>query len=551
MLQFTHLLMEAKSKYSPNIKPYLKTHDIIDSIDGFSHITLNHNMLPPIRIKTKPSIFIMKRKSNIKYEPNKARSRSSVKMDFGNQVDDKNIKLNTSLEKEDKLVESVELEKVKETVEQNFSDIELETKTQNDIKEKKVEIYDLADDNMTSMESTTSETESINKLSTNSKDKHKENVESQEDFKDVSDISDMKPDEQAKNGEESIIKEKSKNSINLRQESQGVKETVKKMIQEKRLEAKQKKEVNGEQKNIEVTIKPMKKRGVTSEINMGVKHELKESPVSTNKSVVMEEKSKITKEHKKDDEFSKQKPATQKKDKIKVLKSYNLEQTEDMMEEENKIVDVKADVEKIAKSQDKIDAELQEAEIVREKDKKKNVKTPKSTNVRESIRNIINQFKEFEKDFIHDDIDTTASINDPNRTGSDSKHTEMDSAESSGQLTVKDARESLKEIIDQFKYIKHELTSQEDDQFDEIAAKYMERPIAETLTQFSEALKALIQRRKKTSSKEHAANLHDKDLLENQRKSIAEQTNVNSNINTIEKERLPKFRKMQEVENEL
>jgi len=275
---------------------------------------------------------------------------------------------------------------------------------------------------------------------------------------------------------------------------------------------------------------------------MGVKHELKESPVSTNKSVI-EEKSKITKELKKDDEFSKQKPTTQKKDKIKVLKSYNLEQTEDVMEE--KIVDVKADVEEIAKSQDKIDAELLEAEIVREKDKKENVKTPKSTNVRESIRNIINQFKEFEKDFIRDDIDTTASINDTNRTGSDSEHI-MDSAESSAQLMVKDARESLKEIIDQFKYIKHELTSEEDDQFDEIAAKYMERPIAETLLQFSEALKALIQRRKKTSLKERAANLHDKELLENQRKSIAEETNVNSNINTIEKESSQKNAKSRE-----
>ena len=72
MLQFTHLLMEAKSKYSPNIKPYLRTHDILDSVDGFSHIALNYNMLPPIRIKTRPIIFIMKRKPNIRYDPKKA-----------------------------------------------------------------------------------------------------------------------------------------------------------------------------------------------------------------------------------------------------------------------------------------------------------------------------------------------------------------------------------------------------------------------------------------------------------------------------------------------
>ncbi|XP_071630483.1 dol-P-Man:Man(7)GlcNAc(2)-PP-Dol alpha-1,6-mannosyltransferase [Temnothorax longispinosus] len=528
MLQFTHLLMEARSKYSPNIKPYLRTHDIIDSTDGFSHITLNHNMLPliTIRIKTKPSIFIMKRKSNIKYDPNKAKSRSSVKMDFGNQVNDtENMKLNTSLEEEvvDKLVESIEkLEKVEETIEPNFSDIEVET--ENDTMEKKVEMFnDLPDDNVTSMESTT--------------------------WEDVSDISDVKPDEKTKIEEENIIKGKSKNGVNLRQETQGVKETVKKMIQEKKLEAKQRREVNDEQKNIELSIKPMKKKGVTAEMVKGIeilKQELKE-PSLTDKTSTMREEPKIVKEHMKDDEFSIQKPVvTQKKGKIKLIKSGNLEQTEDTVEEENEIVDIKVDARKIANSQDKIDVELSETEVVQEEDKEENAKI----NVRESIRNIINQFKEFEKDFIHDDTDTMASTNDTKRMESDSHMAEeMDySVESNGQLMVKDARESLKEIIDQFKYIKHELTSEEDDQFDEIAAKYMERPIAETLLQFSEALKVLIQRRKKTSPKERAANMHNnKYISENHRKSIAEETNVNpNNINISGKESSQKNSKIRD-----
>ncbi|XP_077258934.1 alg12 alpha-1,6-mannosyltransferase [Temnothorax americanus] len=530
MLQFTHLLMEARSKYSPNIKPYLRTHDIIDSIDGFSHITLNHNMLPPIRIKTKLSIFIMKRKSNIKYDPNKAKSRSSVKMDFGNQVNDtENMELNTSLEEEvvDKLVESIEkLEMVEETVEQNFSDIKVET--ENDTMEEKVEMFnDLPDDNVTSMESTT--------------------------WEDVSDISDVKPDKKTKIEEENIIKGKSKNGVNLRQETQGVKETVKKMIQEKKLEAKQRREVNDERKNIELSTKPMKKKGVTAEMVKGIeilKQELKE-PSPTDKTSTMGEEPKIVKERMKDDEFSIQKPVvTQKKGKIKLIKSGNLKQTEDTVEEENKIVDIKVDAKKIAKLQDKIDVELSETEVIQEEDKEENAKTPKSINVRESIRNIINQFKEFEKDFIHDDTDTMASTNDTKRIESDSHIAEeMDySVESNGQLMVKDARESLKEIIDQFKYIKHELTSEEDDQFDEIAAKYMERPIAETLLQFSEALKVLIQRRKKTSPKEHAANMHDnKYISENHRKSIAEETNVNTNnINISGKESSQKKSKIRD-----
>ena len=62
MMTFTHLLLEAKSKYSQNLKPYSQTHDILDSVEGFSHIAFNYNTFPPIRIKTKPMIFILKRK---------------------------------------------------------------------------------------------------------------------------------------------------------------------------------------------------------------------------------------------------------------------------------------------------------------------------------------------------------------------------------------------------------------------------------------------------------------------------------------------------------
>jgi len=535
--------MEGRSKYSPNVKPYLKTHDIIDSIDGFSHISLNYNMLPPIKIKTRPSIFIMKRKSNIKYDPNKARSQTYEK-DFVNQVDDtKNIKLNTSFKKEiieEKFVDSIELKKTKETIEQNFSDIELEkTKNENNAIEKKIEILDLADDNMTSMENdTTWEIESINKL-LNSKDKNEENIDSQEDFDNVSD-SDVKPDKKTKIEEENI-KEKSKNDINLRQETLGVKESVKKMIQEKMLEVKQRREVNDERKNIELPVRPIKKKGVAAEMlkRIGVlKQELKE-PIVTDKSAIMKEESKIMKEHMKDDELNKQKSVTQKKDKIKVIKSDNLEQSEDITEEENISVEIKVDSKKIIESRDKVDTELPitEAEIAEKENKEDNIKILKSIKVRESIRNIINQFKEFEKDFIHEDADIMT-------TNDMSNHIESDSyigmaAEKDDKVMVKDARESLKEIIDQFKYIKHELTSEEDDQFDEIATKYMKRPIAEILLQFNEALKALIQRRKKTS-KEHVANLHDnKDIYisENQRKSVAEESNANSNnVNINEKE---------------
>lgn len=60
--QYTHLLIEAKSKYSPNLKSFSNTHVIVESIEAFSQISLNYKLIPPVKIKTKPSLFILERK---------------------------------------------------------------------------------------------------------------------------------------------------------------------------------------------------------------------------------------------------------------------------------------------------------------------------------------------------------------------------------------------------------------------------------------------------------------------------------------------------------
>ncbi|CAH0728286.1 unnamed protein product, partial [Brenthis ino] len=60
---FTHLLLEAKSKYSSNLKAFSQTHTILDSIESFSQITVTYKLIPPIKIKTKPAIFILERKN--------------------------------------------------------------------------------------------------------------------------------------------------------------------------------------------------------------------------------------------------------------------------------------------------------------------------------------------------------------------------------------------------------------------------------------------------------------------------------------------------------
>lgn len=66
IFKFTHLIEEAKSKYASNLKVLAATHDIIDSIDSFHQIAFNYLTVPPVKIKTKPVLFILKRRDNYK-----------------------------------------------------------------------------------------------------------------------------------------------------------------------------------------------------------------------------------------------------------------------------------------------------------------------------------------------------------------------------------------------------------------------------------------------------------------------------------------------------
>lgn len=64
MYEFTHLIAEAKSRYSANLKPYVSTHDILDTIEAFHQISFNYLSVPPVSIKTKPVLFILRRREN-------------------------------------------------------------------------------------------------------------------------------------------------------------------------------------------------------------------------------------------------------------------------------------------------------------------------------------------------------------------------------------------------------------------------------------------------------------------------------------------------------
>lgn len=151
MLQFTHLLTEAKSKYSSNLKPYAKTHDVLEVIEGFAGISFNYNMIPPIRIKTKPSIFILKRKEGVYKPPENYEPYVPLQLDeeeifedskelpyIIKPVEEKEI-INTSVQEDDtKHSEEEEIDRENDTnnnnkIKENIKNIIQEYKTNSDI----------------------------------------------------------------------------------------------------------------------------------------------------------------------------------------------------------------------------------------------------------------------------------------------------------------------------------------------------------------------------------------------------------------------------------
>lgn len=478
MLQYSHLLIEAKSKYSPNIKPYLKTHEILDSIDGFSHITLNYNILPPIKIKTKPTIFIMKRKANIKYDPNKAKV-AKYSTDNLSQNDTTMSDTNPNVTNDileimepilDDIVESLEeIGKPLSSNEKSFIKTEIDSIEQKEILSEDTSDV-LPDENKQLVETYADSLDNISKdTDIISQENESEIISAVKiNIKDNSDITYPKIVEKNVNyekGSTTTTKLKSKSdAIGASENTSDIKETVKKRIQEKILINNVKKEITKEKENLD----------------------------SANKLNI----------------------------KIKKL--------------------VKTKVESKIKPKILTKQEIKEKQQIVNQGKNKEV----TINVKESIRNIIDQFKEFEKDFTYEDsnspqqwthLNNNKYSNEIDETieNKDTEPLNIYPTHNHNMKIVKDAKESLKEIIDQFKHLKNELISEEDDKFDEIAGKYMDRPISETLMDFSEALKNLIQHRKKTKATPATLSLENK-------KSIYTQTNIpkttpQPDINAIKK----------------
>lgn len=62
--KFDYLLTEVKNKYSPEMRFLQQTHEKIELVECFSNIGVHYTSLLPIKIRTKPCIMILKRRSN-------------------------------------------------------------------------------------------------------------------------------------------------------------------------------------------------------------------------------------------------------------------------------------------------------------------------------------------------------------------------------------------------------------------------------------------------------------------------------------------------------
>ncbi|XP_055851262.1 probable Dol-P-Man:Man(7)GlcNAc(2)-PP-Dol alpha-1,6-mannosyltransferase isoform X2 [Episyrphus balteatus] len=65
MINYSHLLVEAKSKFNNDWTFLQENYETIEFVDCFSSIGIQYNSLLPVKVKTKPCIGIMKRKTAV------------------------------------------------------------------------------------------------------------------------------------------------------------------------------------------------------------------------------------------------------------------------------------------------------------------------------------------------------------------------------------------------------------------------------------------------------------------------------------------------------
>ncbi|XP_011504718.1 PREDICTED: dol-P-Man:Man(7)GlcNAc(2)-PP-Dol alpha-1,6-mannosyltransferase-like [Ceratosolen solmsi marchali] len=422
VLQFTHMLMEAKSKYSPNIKPYLKNFDILDSVDAYSNIELNYNsILPSIKIKTKPTIFILKKKQNMQYDPLQIKSKD-------NSFDYKSLEHNTNHDKNPKSIK-VEVDKMLVFTKENEESLEMIKDTN------KVDTL-------------------LNKIND---EKHNAN------FEELTSKNNRKHNE--------------------------IKNVIKRLAMD----------------NEQIYSNLLSKRNFNRESeHIEIITEFEKNEIETSKHKTAFQITSVNNYHKNNMKNAVKKLMEEKKNLYKIKK-----------EEENNLVVDKSNnstVESMKKEREKKavpkDATTSQKSTYTSlnadsTDDEMNQKQ-KNYYIKEIIRNIINQFKEFESDLITEDTDLIRTwLEDETDTTTDTNLLEIGNViKNTNNKSFKDPKETLKEILDLFMELKNEIVSDKDTVFDDIIDSYLNRSIAETLIRFKDALKNLILQRK-LKMKEH------------------------------------------------
>ncbi|XP_023246974.1 probable Dol-P-Man:Man(7)GlcNAc(2)-PP-Dol alpha-1,6-mannosyltransferase [Copidosoma floridanum] len=430
MLKFTHLLKEARSKYSPNIKTYLKTHYILDSIDAYSNIEFNYNfVLPPIRIKTKPAIFILKRKENIKYKPSKVK-------------------------KEHEIVDN--------TMEQNQNIIDNESSPIN---------IDNSDDSQSTLNDEVQIGENVIESSNNVI------AESNEQIAKVTESSDS-----------IILKEHPDNKITSTDDQYtSFTTTSKSIIQEPLMDNEGMKNQPSDNINYVINSGTIKSNG------NGDNHKV----INSNDEL----KADFLSKKELDQDYTRN---NEKNMDPKVNNNVSSDNTGNLILQttvavENKKSNIKYAVRKMMQEK-KIDGKGKkngESKIETVKNDDVNIKKAKPSetneleskdlngkqkiiNIKETIRNIIDQFKKFESNLDPEDANLINDLFEDKSNVEKENSTHDEESKNLDNKNYKDPKE----------------TSEEDTRFDDIANTYMDRPLPETLMHFSNALQELVQNKK-------------------------------------------------------
>lgn len=94
LMSFTHLIVESSNRDNHEMLPYRHTHNIMSTVQGFSHVSFNYNTFPPLKTKTKTQLFILKKntvklgvKQNIKRIVEEYKNGQEIKINVGLNLD--------------------------------------------------------------------------------------------------------------------------------------------------------------------------------------------------------------------------------------------------------------------------------------------------------------------------------------------------------------------------------------------------------------------------------------------------------------------------------